>query len=66
MSTSTRLDETKKSLNFKRILKEKKLNVKNPLDTPKSTDLLEAQDQIKEEVDKPLRKIKYRRIIKRK
>ena len=42
------------------------MNVKNPLDSPKSSDLVEAQEQIKEEVDKPLRKIKFRRLIRKK
>jgi hypothetical protein len=35
LSTS-RLEESRKSFNFKKILKEKKLNVIKPIDSPKS------------------------------
>ncbi len=59
------MDDTRKSLTFKRILKERKLNVKNPLDSPKTPETADVvQDQIKEEV--PHKKIKFRRLIRRK
>ena len=63
--SSSRMEDSRKSLTFKRILKERKLNVKNPLDSPKSPETFDAvQDQIKEEV--PHKKIKFRRLIRRK